>query len=85
MEKNCNNIYKQIKIYEKLKKELNIDENSNLYKQTIEKRNFMNELIELVKQNIKVCENSIGKKNDLIPKIISLKEIKDKKIIMMIF
>ena len=45
----------------------------------------MNELIELVKQNIKVCENSIGKKNDLISKIINLKEIKDKKIIMMIF
>ena len=56
-------------------KELNIDENSDLYKQTVEKGNFMNDLIELVQH----CENSIGKKNDLIPKIISLKEIKDKK------
>ena len=44
VEKNCNNIYKQIKIYEKLMKELNIDENSDLYKQTVEKRNFMNVL-----------------------------------------
>ena len=62
VEKNCNNIYKQIKIYEKLMKELNIDENSDLYKQTVEKSNFMNDLIELIQQNIKVCENSIGKK-----------------------
>ena len=52
---------------------------NNIYKQTVEKSNFMNDLIELVQQNIKVCENSVGKKNDLIPKIISLKEIKDKK------
>ena len=83
LKNNCTNILNQLKIYVTLMKELDIKENSDLYQQTQEKIKFMNELLDLIKKNLIVCENSLkpiqGKKIDLIPKIISLKEIKDQK------
>ena len=79
LKENCNIILNQIKIYEKLMNELQIKENSDLDNQTQQKIRFVGELLDIIKNNIKVLEyvinNPYGKKFELIPNIITLKDI----------
>ena len=80
LKKNCNIILNQIKTYELMMNDLNINKNSDLYNQIGQKRKFVNELLEIINHNIDTLEivtsNSKGMIIDLKPRIISLKGIK---------
>ena len=79
LEDNCNIILNQIKVYKQMMDNLNVRENSDLYNQTQQKIKFMNELLGIIRNNVYDLENVInipeGRNIDLIPRIISLKEI----------
>ena len=79
LEDNCNIILNQIRTYKKMMNELCVHENSDLDLQTRQKIRFMEELLSIIRNNINTLEyvtnNPQGKKYELIPRIITLKEI----------
>ena len=78
LENNCNILLNQLKIYEQMMDNLNIKKNSDLYDQTEQKIKFIYELLGIIRKNIDILELvnlPNGKKIDLIPRIITLKEI----------
>ena len=79
LEENCNIILNQIRTYKKMMTELGVKDNSDLNFQTQQKINFMSEILNIIRNNINVLEyatnNPRGIKFELIPRIITLKEI----------
>ena len=79
LEENCNILLNQIKTYKKMMDNLNVKQSSDLYNQTEQKIKFVNELLELIRCNIDsleyVTNEPKGMRIDLVPRIITLKEI----------
>ncbi len=79
LEENCNILLNQIKTYKKMMNELCVIENSDLDLQTRQKIRFLEELLDIIRNNKNTLQyavnNPIGKKYELIPRIITLKEI----------
>ena len=79
LKNNCNIILNQLKIYNKMMIELNVKEKSDLDDQIRQKIRFVGDLLNIIKNNIDVLYNTINSPNcksiELIPKIITLKEI----------
>ena len=79
LEGNCNILLNQIKTYKKMMDNLNVNQSSDLYNQTEQKIKFVNELLELIRCNIDsleyVTNEPKGMRIDLVPRIITLKEI----------
>ena len=79
LENNANIILNQLRTYKQMMVKLNVKENSDLDDQIRQKIRFVEELLSIITTNIDVLYNNIsnpnGKKIELIPKIITLKEI----------
>ena len=78
LEKNCTYLLNQVKVYKKMMENLDIKEKSDLYNQTQQKINFIGELLGIIRNNIDMLEivnSPQGKNVDLVPRIITLKEI----------
>ena len=79
LEENCNILLNQIRTYKKMMNELCVIENSDLDLQTRQKIRFLEELLDIIRNNKNTLQyavnNPIGKKYELIPRIITLKEI----------
>ena len=81
LENNCNIILNQIRTYKKMMNELCVQENSDLDLQTRQKIRFVEELLNIIRNNINtlkyVTNNPKEKKFELTPRIITLKEINE--------
>ena len=79
LEENCNILLNQIKTYKKMMNELCVIENSDLDLQTRQKIRFLEELLDIIRNNKNTLQYAVnnpkGKKYELIPRIITLKEI----------
>ena len=78
LEQNCTYLLNQVKLYKKMMDNINIKEKSDLYNQTQQKIKFIGELLGIIKNNIDMLEivnSPQGKNVDLVPRIITLKEI----------
>jgi preprotein translocase subunit SecA len=80
LENNCNIFLNQINVYINMMKELNINDNSDLYQQTLQKQQFFIYLSNLIKYNKDILKNYINESQpntnlDLIPKIVYLDDI----------
>ena len=79
LEENCNILLNQIRTYKKMMNELCVIENSDLDLQTRQKIRFLEELLEIIRNNKNTLQYAVnnpkGKKYELIPRIITLKEI----------
>ena len=81
LERNCLIFLKQINIYFQMMKEIGVEENSDLIKQTLQKQQFFKLLLKLIrgnKNNIKkYIESSLlnNKNIELIPKVVNLEDI----------
>ena len=79
LEENCNILLNQIRTYKKMMNELCVIENSDLDLQTRQKIRFLEELLDIIRNNKNTLQYAVnnpkGKKYELIPRIITLKEI----------
>ena len=79
LENNCNIILNQLRTYNQMMVKLNVKENSDLDDQIRQKIKFVGELLSIIRNNIDVLYDNIanqnGKNIELIPKIITLKDI----------
>ena len=79
LENNCNIILNQLRTYNQMMAKLNVKENSDLDDQIRQKIRFVGELLSIIRNNINILHISITNPNaknfELIPRIITLKEI----------
>ena len=80
LENNCKILLNQIYIYLKMMKEIGVKENSDLYKQTQQKINFFNYLLNLIRKNNNAILNlnniyEHNKNVELVPRVHNLKQI----------
>ena len=83
LEKNCNILLNQYKIYENMLMKLNVKYNSDLYIQNQQKIMFINEYLQLIRRNINILEYAINnperKHFKIFSKIFNLNELNQDK------
>ena len=79
LEKNCNILLNQFKIYEYMLNNINVKTNSDLYIQNQQKIIFINEYLQLIRKNINILEyannNPQARHLNIVSKIINLRDI----------